>query len=314
MESPAAQPAGAPLIDDPDIFKFKQVLDNFPDGVYFADLERRITYWNRAAEEISGYRAEEAIGKHCADKLLEHVDASGCLLCTGPCPLSQTLADGRPHRAEGYLHHKSGHRVPLEIRVFPIRDKNGEIVGAVEIFNDNSRQKALRERAKELAKWAYLDPASQLGNRRYLEKELARQLELFSKSGLPFGIMLADLDELKRINDTYGHAAGDAALAMVGRTLSGCLRASDVLGRWGGDEFLAILPAINKENLAIATEKFRALVAVSSLPVGSSQIAVTISVGAALVAPGDTQESLLKRADEYLYASKQSGRNRVSLP
>jgi diguanylate cyclase (GGDEF)-like protein len=224
------------------------------------------------------------------------------------------LADGRAHRAEIYLHHKSGHRVPIEARVSPIWNKNGEIVGAVELFNDNSRQRALRERAKELAKWAYLDPASQLGNRRYLEKQLARQLELFSKSGSPFGIMLADLDELKKINDTYGHPTGDAALAMVGKTLSGCLRASDILGRWGGDEFMAILPAITKENLAIATEKFRALVAVSSVPLESSQLTVTISVGAALVAPGDSQESLLKRADQHLYVSKQAGRNRVSLP
>jgi diguanylate cyclase (GGDEF)-like protein len=91
------------------------------------------------------------------------------------------------------------------------------------------------------------------------------------------------------------------------------LRASDVLGRWGGDEFLAILPGISKKALANALERCRALVARSTVPVRDSEIHVTISSGAAIVVPGDSQETLLSRADEHLYKSKQSGRNRASL-
>jgi diguanylate cyclase (GGDEF)-like protein/PAS domain S-box-containing protein len=292
---------------------FKQVLDNLIDGVYFTDRERRITYWNQAAEFITGYGAGETLGRCCADNLLKHIDEFGHQLCQGECPLSRTMVNGRPHRAEVFLHHKGGHRVPVEVRVCPIQGKNGEIVGAVEIFSDNSRQRAVRERAKDLAKWAFLDPASQLGNRRYLEKELTQQFDQFSKNGSLFGIIVADLDELKKINDTYGHVAGDAALVTVGRTLSSCLRASDVVGRWGGDEFMAILPRITTENLAGASEKCRALVARSTVPVDGSSIPLTISVGAAMVAPRDTLESLFKRADQQLYISKLAGRNRASL-
>jgi diguanylate cyclase (GGDEF)-like protein/PAS domain S-box-containing protein len=292
---------------------FKQVLDNLLDGVYFTDRERRITYWNQAAEDLTGYSAEEVIGKRCSDNFLMHVDDSGCLLCAGDCPLSHTIEDGRPRRAEVYFHHKSGHRVPVEVRVCPIRGSEGEVVGAVEIFNDNSRQKAVRERAKELARLAFLDPASQVANRRYLDQQLFQQFAQHSKYGTPFGIMLADLDELKNINDTYGHVAGNAALVTVARTLSGCLRASDVLGRWGGDEFLVILPGITKDILADTSERCRALVARSAVPVEGSQIQVTISVGAAMNAPGDSAESLFNRADQHLYSSKQSGRNRVSV-
>ena len=291
---------------------FKQVLDNLIDGVYFTDRERRITYWNQAAELLTGYRAEEVMGRCCADSLLMHVDDRGCLLCKGECPLSRSMADGRPHRAEVYLHHKDGHRVPVEVRTCPIQDRNGAIVGAVEIFNDNSRQKAVRERAKELAKWAFMDTASQVGNRRYLEQQLSRQLDQCSKGGSPFGIILADLDELKKINDTYGHGTGDAALLTVARTLSACLRASDVIGRWGGDEFLAILPGITSEALALATEKCRVLVARSTVPVQGSDLPITISIGATMFASGDSSESLLKRADQRLYASKQTGRNRAT--
>jgi diguanylate cyclase (GGDEF)-like protein len=124
--------------------------------------------------------------------------------------------------------------------------------------------------------------------------------------------MLADLDAFKNINDTYGHAAGDVALLTVARTLSNCLRASDAVGRWGGDEFLAILPGITREALAEASEKIRKLVAKSTVAVDGTQISVTISLGVAMVAPGDSPQSLLKRADQHLYTSKQSGRNRVS--
>jgi diguanylate cyclase (GGDEF)-like protein/PAS domain S-box-containing protein len=292
---------------------FKHVVDSLPDGVYVTDRERRITYWNRAAEELSGYSAQEVLGKRCSDNFLMHVDDAGCLLCAGDCPLSRTLEDGLPHRADVYLHHKSGHRVPVEVRVRPIWGGNGEVVGAVEVFSDNSRQRAVRERAKDLAKFAFLDPASQVGNRSYLEQQLSQHLDQLSTFGTPFGILLADLDEFKNINDTYGHAAGDTVLVTIAKTMSNCLRASDVVGRWGGDEFLAILPGITRQFLENVSEKLRKLVAQSTVPVSGTAIHVTISVGAAMVASGDSLESLLKRADQKLYASKQSGRNRVSL-
>jgi len=189
--------------------------------------------------------------------------------------------------------------------------RDGKVVGAVEIFNDNSRQMAVRERARELTKLAFLDSTSQVANRRYLDKELFRQFEQYSMSGKAFGIILSDLDEFKNINDTCGHVAGDAALVTVAKTLASCLRASDVLGRWGGDEFLVILPGVTKDVLAVTSERCRARVAQSTVAVGGSQIPVTISVGAAMVVRGDSAESLLHRADQHLYSSKQSGRNRA---
>ena len=311
MESPV--PSSPASSSDEMNSLFKRILDNLFDAVYFTDLERRITYWNQAAEQLTGYSAEEVVGTRCGDNILMHVDDSGRLLCQGECPLSRVIADGRPHRAEIYLHHKRGHRVPVEVRVCPVTGRDGEVVGVVEIFNDNSRERAVRERARELAKLAFLDPTSQVANRRYLEQQLFQQLDQRSKFGTPFGIMLADLDELKNINDTYGHVAGDAALVTVAKTVSGCLRASDVLGRWGGDEFMVILPGITKDILADTSERCRALVARSTVPVEGSQVQVTISVGAAMDAPGDSVESLLKRADQHLYSGKQSGRNRVRL-
>ena len=121
------------------------------------------------------------------------------------------------------------------------------------------------------------------------------------------------MDEFKNINDTHGHVAGDATLVVVAKTLAGCLRASDVLGRWGGDEFLMILPRINTDILESTSERCRAMVARSTVPVDNRQIQVTISLGTAMVARGDTAESLLNRADQHMYSRKQSGRDRASV-
>ena len=108
---------------------FKLILDNLHEGVYFTDLERRITYWNKGAEALTGFSAQEVVGKRCADKILMHVNESGHMLCEGVCPLSRTLADGRAHEAEVYFHHKSGARVPAEVRVSPIWAKTVKLSG-----------------------------------------------------------------------------------------------------------------------------------------------------------------------------------------
>ena len=306
MESLVPFPAGSS--PDETNRQFKLILDNLHDGVYFTDLQQRITYWNKAAEGLTGYSAVEVMGKRCADNVLMHVNESGCLLCVGGCPLSRTVTDGLPHQAELYFHHKNGTRVPTEVRVSAITDRDGIVVGAVEIFNDNSRHRAVRERAHELTKLAFLDPTSQVANRHYLDLQMLRQLERFSKSGAPFGVILADLDEFKKINDTCGHVAGDATLVVVAKTLSGCLRESDVLGRWGGDEFLVILPNVTKEILVSMSERCRALVARSTVPLGSIQVPVTISVGVAMSVHGDSVESLLHRADQDMYCNKRLAR------
>src|SRR5215471_8894879 len=93
-----------------------RLLDHLYDAIYFVDPSRRITYWNEAAELLTGYSAQEAVGRPCSDNLLVHVNETGCALCTTACPLSDTLADGKRREADVYLRHKAGHRVPVSVR------------------------------------------------------------------------------------------------------------------------------------------------------------------------------------------------------
>ncbi|MEW6337650.1 MAG: diguanylate cyclase [Acidobacteriota bacterium] len=293
---------------------FRSVLDSFSDGVYFVDRERRITYWNRAAERITGYLAEDVVGSHCYDEILVHVDDSGKHLCHDGCPVAATIVDRAIREADVYLHHRDGHRVPVKVRVAPLVNPEGELIGAVEAFSDNSAQMSALQRIQELEKAAYLDTLTGLANRAFTEIELNSRLEEMRRYGWPFGVLFLDVDRFKSINDRFGHEVGDQALRVVARTLASNARSFDLVGRWGGEEFVAILVNVDRERLAALAERTRLLVEGSSVAVQSGEtLQVTVSIGAAPARPDDTAESLIARADALMYASKSAGRNRVTL-
>lgn len=292
---------------------YKQLLDEMHDGFYFVDRQRRIMYWNRGAECLSGYSADEVIGRFCGDNLLRHIDACGRPLCTGMCLLAAVMQDGQPRQAEVFLHHKQGHRLPVLVRVTPIRDAQGAIIGAVEVFSDISPQKAVQEEIERMRALTLLDPLTGIGNRRFIESNMHSRLEELRRYGWPFGVILIDIDRFKMVNDTFGHLAGDDVLKMVTRTLTHNVRSFDAVGRWGGDEFIIVAQNVNLATLESLAERLRVLIEQSSLLVAGAVVDVTVSLGAALAQRDDTPESLLERADRMLSFSKQSGRNRVSL-
>ncbi len=300
------------MIDLNDDF-YKSLLDNLSDGIYFVDCQRKIIYWNKGAERISGFCADEVQGSYCWDNILKHINEQGLMLCHSICPLAATILDGQPREASVYLHHKDGHRVPVLVRTAPLYDVHRDIIGAIEIFSDNTLQSMITQRVSELEKLALLDPLTQLANRRYIEMNLHSRLEELRRYQWPFGILFLDIDHFKLINDTYGHAMGDEILRMVARTFTANMRTSDIVGRWGGEEFVAIVRNIDYQNLYNFAERLRILVAESHLIKESAVIQVTISIGGTLACADDTVESLLQRADQLMYQSKTAGRNRVTL-
>jgi len=293
---------------------FEELLDNLYDGVYYVDLDRRITYWNKAAETITGYSRQEILGKKCSDNILRHVDERGTCLCLNTCPLAHTIADGQPRQISVYLHHKEGHRLPVLVRVSPLRNGRGRILGAVEIFSDNSEMVAALQRLQELQHLAYLDTLTSIANRRYLEVFLEARFNELSRFGWVFGLLLADIDHFKEVNDRYGHQAGDLMLQVVARTMAKNCRSFDLVGRWGGDEFMGIFSHLGKlQNLKTMAERLRTLTAKSSIPWRGHSISVTLSLGAAMVRPEDTADSLTQRVDQLLYESKRDGGNCLHL-
>jgi diguanylate cyclase (GGDEF)-like protein/PAS domain S-box-containing protein len=290
---------------------YKDLLDNLHEGVYFVDTDRRITYWNKSAEEITGYSAAFAVGKHCRDNFLNHITENGVELCNTQCPLAATMQDGKKREAEVYLHHVDGYRVPVVVRASPIYDKNGTVVGAVETFSNNSLLINTRRRAQNMQAAALLDPLTGVGNRRQLEAHIKSELVRFHETDVPFGLMFCDVDHFKTFNDTYGHEVGDKVLRMVAQTLQGNVRGTDAVGRWGGEEFIVIADNLDLPRLQSLAEKLCNLISRSRMDMEARSLSVTISIGATLAKPDDTMHSLTARADKLMYQSKAAGRNRV---
>jgi diguanylate cyclase (GGDEF)-like protein/PAS domain S-box-containing protein len=291
---------------------YHELLDHITDGVYFTDAERRIGFWNKGAETLSGFSREEVIGKSCMDNLLIHVDATGRELCKQGCPLSETLQDGQSREAEVFLHHKDGHRVPVRVRVVPMKNDSGEIVGAVEVFNDNAANLQIIQRLEQMEKLALLDSLTGLANRRYLESVIRSRLEELRRNKWHFGVLFIDIDNFKKVNDTYGHDIGDQVLQMTSQTLDASSRYFDIIGRWGGEEFVAVIANAEEKELAEIAERMRFLVEHSMLS-APGYLFVTISIGGAIAVADDTIESLVHRADEKLYHAKTTGKNRVCI-
>lgn len=292
---------------------YKELLNHISDGLYFVDRERRILYWNEGAYRLTGYKADEVLGKRCQDDILCHVDQSGKSLCKEGCHLAATISDGESHEVNVFLRHKQGRRVPVSVRVQPMRGVDESILGAIAIFRDNSVEIGVRHKIEEMGRLAFLDHITQLPNRRFMEMSLQIAWSEYQMHKNPLGVLVIDLDKFKTINDSYGHSGGDSALREGAKTLTGSLRPTDTVGRWGGDEFLAIVRNVDLQILNDLAERCVALIAQTSvLSNDERRISLSVSVGAALSRSGETCEELLHRADTLMYQSKNSGRSRAT--
>lgn len=121
-----------------------KVLDSIFDGVYITDRTGTILFWNRAAEEITGYTAESVAGRRCSDNMLNHIDEHGRMLCGDRCPLMQTIETGVSGQAKVYPRHRDGHRFPVQTHIGPIRNEHGEIIAGIEVFRDIGHEETFR--------------------------------------------------------------------------------------------------------------------------------------------------------------------------
>jgi diguanylate cyclase (GGDEF)-like protein/PAS domain S-box-containing protein len=283
------------------------------EGAYLVDNQGKILFWNEGAFFISGYRSDEVAGRCCSDNILVHVDDRGIELCKHECPLQRALQDGKPHQASIFLRHRLGYRVPVSVRIVPIYGENGKITGAMEVFRVTWEASRWKLRIDELEKLVFIDPVTSVPNRRFLESQIDQQLQEFACSGVPFTACMLDLDHFKAVNDQYGHQAGDRLLQNVCRTLVRCLRAVDILGRWGGDELVLLLPSTTIGEASKILRRMRLLISETVIAAGPGFVRTTVSIGAVQALPSEDQTSLLRRADAQLYLAKQHGRNRCCL-
>jgi len=276
------------------------------DALAMIDTEDRITFWNPAAEAMFGFTEAEVLGRKLHDIIvlprdMEHAKAGLARFArtgTGPI-LGRTM--------EMTALRKSGETFPVEraVSAFQLRGK----WFAVGSMRDISARKEYEKRLNELAT---TDELTGLANRRFFMDQAETQLKRALRYKHEFCFMMFDLDHFKRINDTYGHAAGDVVLRTVAGTLSSVMRATDIYGRVGGEEFAVVMPETTIADARIVAERLRQQIAELRIETHGSVVWITASIGIAHLQPSATELSaLMKNADTALYEAKHAGRNRV---
>ncbi len=286
---------------------YRELIENLQEGVYFVDRDRKIRYWNKGAERITGYKSAEVLGRYCWHGIVMHHDEQGNDLCEiGRCPMVRAIIEERIFTADMSISHKDGRRIAISTRIMPMRDSEGSVMGAAEVFSDKSSS------MEKLEKFVLLDPVTELANKRLATMNLTMRLSERKRHDLPFGVILADIDRFKKINEEYGHDTACDVLKTVGKTLQSCLRTFDVVARWDGGKFMVIIVHADRDQLFFIANRLHMLVKELSIFAANGILRVTISVGATFADSADTVETLLERASILLDQSRSSGGDSVS--
>ncbi len=291
--------------------KFRNLAENSSDAIWRMDTNFRFTYISPADERMRGFRQDEVVGTTIWGLLkpegVEHVRRMYK-------ERREAERNGIPSgavRFELEQKRKDGSWLWTEVNVVPHRDRNGKLVGYHGVTRDISERKRAAERIEHMARH---DPLTDLPNRALFSDRLDVALSLAKRNGTRLALMFVDLDKFKPVNDTFGHAMGDILLREAARRMRDCIRASDTIGRIGGDEFVVLLPVVEKPNDAIVVaDKLREALA-PPFEIDGRRIEVSCSVGIA-IAPDDGRDEieLAKNADSAMYLAKQQGGNAVRL-
>ena len=288
--------------------RFHLLLMGLGEGVYGIDMAGHTTFINPAALRMLGLTGDEVIGRD-QHLLFHHHHADGSDYPHADCPINLTLADGQSrHDLEDWFWRRDGSGFPVSLTVTPLL-KNGVRLGAVVSFQDISERQEL---ARQLRLLASTDSLTGVDNRRQFLSLLEHELARYHRYGGDAALMMLDLDHFKRVNDHYGHAAGDSVLKAFTRCAREMLRRSDHLGRLGGEEFAILLPDTDADGARELAERLRQEVVSTPVETEAGDIRYSVSIGITLFHRQDpSADAILARADRALYQAKNAGRNRV---
>jgi len=279
-------------------------LDSIGEAVLRTDAQDQVTYLNRKAEEMTGWRREEARGRPMAEvlRLIESVGSPAVGNALG------VATDGEQADFTNFiLVRRDGLECGIERKVTPIQDPDGRVTGAVVAFHDVT---AAQAKSLQMSHLAQHDVLTDLPNRLLFNDRLTQAIALADRQGKQLAVMFIDLDHFKKINDSLGHDVGDKLLQSVAGRLLACVRRSDTVSRLGGDEFVILLSQVeHAEDAAYSARKIlRALTAPHIIDNKSLDINASIGVST-YPSDGQDAEGLMNRADNAMYEAKEHGRN-----
>lgn len=271
-----------------------QVMKSVGDGIIVVDLEQRVTLLNRVAEELTGWSSGEARGKSFELVFqLSHENSEYQVSNPVDEVLKTDHSTASSHHA--MITDRQGRCFHIEVSATPVKDGDGATTGVVLIFRDISERMAQSQRIEYLS---YHDHLTGLYNRRYFEEELKR---IDGRRHFPLSIIMGDINSLKMINDAFGHLTGDQVIYAAGKILKKFCRPNDVAARWGGDEFVLLLPNTDEETTAKIVERMNQAAALA--PVDQGMLSMAFGWDTKKNLSEDVLE-VFKNAENYMYKHK----------
>lgn len=286
----------------------RSMIDRATVSFWILDEDERIRYVNPAGASLTGYAIHELLGRPFS-MLMDDEQAT-----RHAARVKRYAERGGPSTILGQvrefqLRHRSGEMIDIELKAFPLDANDGERRLFGGLISDNRDRKTLES---QLRRRATQDPLTGCLNREGFFPQAEQALEQARAQQRPVGLLLLDIDHFKRVNDRYGHQAGDRVLERFAAELKAQLGDDDLLGRYGGEEFVVLLPDIVPGRVLETAERLRQRIETLELVVDGRTVNTTISVGCAVLEDGDDIDLLVARADRALYRAKRAGRNRVA--
>ncbi|HEY5556755.1 diguanylate cyclase [Acetobacterium sp.] len=285
--------------------RHRLLADNAADVIWTMDLYGQRTYVSPSVEKLRGYSSEEVKKQTfeellCPDSLI--IMQNGLMLASEKVGSERAL---NTFRGEFEQPCKDGSTVWVETTVSGIYNEEGNFIGMLGVDRDIAERKKMEE---EIRRLSITDKLTQSYNRLKTDDTLEKELERSNRTKIPFSVILLDIDHFKSVNDTFGHQVGDTVLVELADILKNNVRSIDIVGRWGGEEFLIILPETDKNGAMLKAEKLRTLIDKNNFTKAGK---ITASFGVSAYDGDTSPENIVSRADAALYQAKENGRNRV---
>lgn len=304
--------------------RYRSLFEQSHDAVFLADLQGRNLAINQRAADMFGYTVDEMMHVTVRDTSMEMEQSLNVI--------ERLLVGENIPTYERWYRKKDGQIFPVEINIELIRDTQGTPLYIQSVVRDITQRKQAEEALRaanqeltlrmseverlqaELKEQALRDPLTGLYNRRYLSETMPREIARARRDNAPLSIIIGDIDHFKRINDTYTHHAGDEFLIHIANLMKSRTRGSDILCRYGGEEFLMVFPAAGQTVAMQRAEEIRRACLALNVRYRDIELNTSLSFGVATYPDhGDSTEEIIIRADIALYISKKTGRNRVTL-
>lgn len=283
------------------LYRYTQILSTVNDPMAYIDKkfmfrtvnEAFVNYYQKKKEEIENHSVEELLGEDFLEKKIKW-NIQKCLA-------------GEKVRQQEWFDFPDGNRRCMYMSYYPLFAKDDVVSGVIYNAVDITKMKEMEEELKRLS---VTDQLTQIYNRVQFHRSLDEEVKRSKRYETELSLIMFDIDHFKSINDTYGHDVGDAILVSLTKLVQRYIRDTDIFSRWGGEEFMLLLPHTNRDNSHLLADRIRSRIEAHEFEVIGK---MTCSFGVSNFQPGDTDESFTKRVDNALYESKHNGRNRVTV-